>query len=153
MRVCDARHWSLGVGGGGEVVCEDVDPKNTDKPHTPTRSLAPLPHRLRLSHPAVCRGVVKFDDGTSITMQRRERPHLVFDPVTGVPTHLINGVQPPAGDRRDRGGQHDQSYSIIVPLKRANLGGGGPPAPANDLFARAIKVFPANGDLTGVGRA
>ena len=92
-----------------------------------------------------------FDDGTFVTMRRRERPHIVFDPVSGVPTHLINAVLPPL-DQRDPGGQHDQSYSLIVPLTRANIGGGGGgggSGPANDLFSRAITTFPAVGDTTG----
>ena len=58
---------------------------------------------------------IAFDDGSSVTMRRRERPQLVFDPITGAPTHLINGVQPP----QSKGGQNDQTYSIVVPLKVA----------------------------------
>jgi hypothetical protein len=54
---------------------------------------------------------IAFDDGTNVTMKRRERPQLVFNPSTGAPTHLISAVQPP------QSGQEDQTYSIIVPLK------------------------------------
>lgn len=55
---------------------------------------------------------VQFDNGQTLKMKRRERPQLVFDPVSGRPTHLINGVQPPQSD----GGQEDKTYSLIVPL-------------------------------------
>jgi hypothetical protein len=59
---------------------------------------------------------VLLSDGSSATFARRERPHLVMDPKTGAPTHLINGVQLPHG-MQPPGGQGDYSYTIIVPLK------------------------------------
>lgn len=59
---------------------------------------------------------VYFVDGTNTTFARRERPHLVLDPDTGAPTHLINGVKLPS-DLQPPGGQGDYSYSIIVPLR------------------------------------
>lgn len=58
---------------------------------------------------------VELDDGSSMTLKRRERPQLVFDPASGRPTHLINGAEPP----QKRGGQEDFTYSIIVPLPYA----------------------------------
>ena len=58
---------------------------------------------------------VEFDDGRTVTMKRRERPQLVFDPATGRPTHLISAVQPPQAD----GGQDDHTFSIAVPLRVA----------------------------------
>jgi hypothetical protein len=58
---------------------------------------------------------VSFTDGSSTTFSRRERPQLVFDPATGAPTHLINGVQLPKSEQ-PKGGQDDATYSIIVPL-------------------------------------
>lgn len=45
---------------------------------------------------------ILFDDGRNVTMHNRERPQLLFDPVSGVPTHLINGVKPPAQVGRNR---------------------------------------------------
>ena len=45
-------------------------------------------------------------------MHNRERPQLLFDPVSGAPTHLINGVKPPAQDQN--GGMDDHTYSIAV---------------------------------------
>ena len=59
---------------------------------------------------------VTFDDGKETVFSRRERPQLVFDPVTGAPTHLINGVQLPKSEQ-PRDGQQDYTYSIIVPLR------------------------------------
>eukprot|EP00049_Salpingoeca_infusionum_P001842 m.51412 g.51412 ORF g.51412 m.51412 type:complete len:389 (+) comp11238_c0_seq1:22-1188(+) len=37
---------------------------------------------------------VEFTDGSSQVFSTRERPKLYFDPATGVPTHIINGVNP-----------------------------------------------------------
>jgi hypothetical protein len=59
---------------------------------------------------------VTFSDGTATTFSRRERPQLVFDPTTGAPTHLINGVQLPRADQPPDSLQ-DYTYSIIVPLR------------------------------------
>jgi hypothetical protein len=59
---------------------------------------------------------VRFSDGSNTTFRRRERPHLVLDPDTGAPTHLINGVQPPQG-LQPAGGQGDYAYTIVVPLR------------------------------------
>ena len=36
--------------------------------------------------------LVTLDDGTSITLSGRERPALLFDPLTGAPTWLYNGA-------------------------------------------------------------
>jgi hypothetical protein len=58
---------------------------------------------------------VAFDDGTATTFSRRERPQLIFDPTSGVPVYLINGVQLP-GSQQPKGGQSDYTYSIMVPL-------------------------------------
>jgi hypothetical protein len=35
---------------------------------------------------------ITFSDGSSMMVSTRERPKLVFDPSTGVPTYLVNGV-------------------------------------------------------------
>ena len=59
---------------------------------------------------------VAFVGGGTTTFGRRERPQLVFDPDSGAPTHLINGVQLPAA-QQPRGSQRDYTYSIIVPLR------------------------------------
>lgn len=59
---------------------------------------------------------VTFTDGTTTTFSRRERPQLVFDPDTGAPTHLINGVQLPRAEQ-PVDSQGDYTYSIIVPLR------------------------------------
>jgi hypothetical protein len=61
---------------------------------------------------------VDFSDGSRTVFSRRERPQLVFDPDTGAPTHLINGVQLPRA-QQPPGSQGDYTYSIIVPLRGA----------------------------------
>lgn len=37
---------------------------------------------------------ITFSNGTIQRFSTYERPHLVFDPKTGLPTHLVNGVSP-----------------------------------------------------------
>jgi len=59
---------------------------------------------------------ISFTDGTKTTFSRRERPQLVFDPETGAPTHLINGIQLPRADQ-PANSQGDYTYSVIVPLR------------------------------------
>jgi len=61
---------------------------------------------------------VDFSDGSRTVFSRRERPQLVFDPDTGAPTHLINGVQPPRA-LQPAGGRGDLSYTLVVPLRAA----------------------------------
>ena len=36
--------------------------------------------------------LVQVTDGSSYTVSTRERPKLLFDAVTGAPTHFISGV-------------------------------------------------------------
>lgn len=50
---------------------------------------------------------IQFDDGTSWTFQRRERPQLHFDPVSGLPTVLYNAVQPYS---------YDRTYTMATPI-------------------------------------
>jgi len=50
---------------------------------------------------------IQFEDGTSWTYQRRERPQLHFDPVSGLPSVLYNGVQPNA---------YDRTYTMATPI-------------------------------------
>jgi hypothetical protein len=38
--------------------------------------------------------LIEHDDGTSEMLVGRERPALLFDAVTGQPTHLYNGAIP-----------------------------------------------------------
>lgn len=59
---------------------------------------------------------ISFTDGTRTTFSRRERPQLVFDPETGAPTHLINGIQLPRS-AQPGDSQGDYTYSVIVPLR------------------------------------
>jgi len=39
-------------------------------------------------------GTIRFANGTVRVLGRMERPVLLFNPATGAPSHLINGVQP-----------------------------------------------------------
>ena len=41
---------------------------------------------------ALYTNVVELDDGSAIVLSGRERPALLFDEVTGAPTHLYNGA-------------------------------------------------------------
>ena len=64
---------------------------------------------------------VTFTDGSTISMQRRERPHLVFDD-RGMITHLTNGVQPPptAAKSPPTSGvklQNDYVYTLLQPVQ------------------------------------
>ena len=62
--------------------------------------------------------VVKFNDGSSVSMQRRERPHLVFDQ-HGFITHLSTGVQPSPTKQKSRPSldfQTDYTYTLVQPV-------------------------------------
>ena len=63
---------------------------------------------------------VTFTDGKTVSMQRRERPHLVFD-AKGYISHLANGVQPPPtlAKRPPAGAQNDYVYTLLQPVKTA----------------------------------
>ena len=54
---------------------------------------------------------VEFEDGTSRTFSRRERPELLHDPESGSPTHLITGVTEPGG-----AGRSDRSWTLVQPV-------------------------------------
>lgn len=62
--------------------------------------------------------VVNYTDGDTVTLQRRERPHLIFDK-RGYITHLTNGVQPPPSSDRPTppGKQNDYTYTLIQPVR------------------------------------
>ena len=60
-----------------------------------------------------------YADGGEVALQRRERPHLVFDE-RGYITHLTSGAQPPpdpAADRPPKGFLNDYTYTLIVPVE------------------------------------
>jgi hypothetical protein len=51
---------------------------------------------------------IVYDDGSTHTLARRERPHLIFNKTSGAPMYLLNGVmQPDSGD---------YSYTFIQPV-------------------------------------
>ena len=64
--------------------------------------------------------VVNFTDGTSVVLQRRERPHLIFD-ASGRITHLSNGVQPPPTEGKappNASFENDYTYTLIHPIAK-----------------------------------
>ena len=66
------------------------------------------------SDPAYTPAVVFEGSDTPVFLQRRERPHIVLDPKTLVPTHLSNGVQPPG--KPASGMLNDYTYTLIQPI-------------------------------------
>ena len=49
-------------------------------------------HAMTYARTLAYTGRVNHTDGTFSMFARRERPHVVLDPVTGAPTHLLTGV-------------------------------------------------------------
>ena len=90
--------------------------------------------------------VVPLTDGTNFTVATRERPKFYFDPQTGQPTHLINGVSALAScwhtdlDRTDKDGHRETETETASDREterqrgresaQANPPAGFPPAPA-----------------------
>ena len=62
---------------------------------------------------------VAYEDGSSVVLQRRERPHLIFDDA-GFITHLTSGAQPPPSARKSPpvGFQNDFTYTLVQPVRR-----------------------------------
>ena len=60
---------------------------------------------------------VAFVDGTSVTFRARERPHLIFDPKSGEPSHLITGVGNPGCGGNVGCPGADHTFSLVQPLK------------------------------------
>ena len=62
---------------------------------------------------------VEYTDGDVVSLQRRERPHLIFDSA-GYITHLTNGVQPaPTNEKHPIDGfQNDYTYTLIQPVAK-----------------------------------
>ena len=61
---------------------------------------------------------VAYTDGDVSVLQRRERPHLIFDD-RGYITHLTNGVQPPPTKTRSPPNKHmqnDYTYTLVQPI-------------------------------------
>lgn len=61
---------------------------------------------------------VSFVGGSVISMQRRERPHIIFD-ANGYISHLVNGVQPPPTSRKSppTGAWNDFVYTLVQPVR------------------------------------
>ena len=56
---------------------------------------------------------VEFEDGTSVTFSRRERPEMIIDE-QGNPTHLITGVVDPT---TEEGTMNDRSWTLVQPVR------------------------------------
>ena len=56
-------------------------------------------------------------DGSNTTFPKRERPHLIMDPVTGEPAFLVNGVAA-VGFKKHNG--CDRTFTFIQPIKKKN---------------------------------
>lgn len=71
---------------------------------------------------------VEYIDGSSILLQRRERPHLIFDDA-GYITHLTNGVQPAptATKAPPKGFANDFTFTLVQPVQPQSMqvGNGG----------------------------
>ena len=62
---------------------------------------------------------ITYEDGSGVVLQRRERPHLIFDK-QGYITHLTSGVQPPPSSSRHPPSaefQNDYTYTLVVPVR------------------------------------
>ena len=62
---------------------------------------------------------VNYTDGEQVLLQRRERPHLIFDE-HGFITHLTNGVQPPPSATKappSNKFQNDYTYTLVQPVQ------------------------------------
>ena len=70
---------------------------------------------------------VAFTDGSVVTYNKRERPHIVFAAATGHPTHLVTGVVQPGNQRGYAGG----SSTLIQPILASDGGeaAAGPESP------------------------
>jgi hypothetical protein len=64
--------------------------------------------------------VVNFTDGSSVAMQRRERPHLAFD-ANGFISHLSTGAQPPPTSAKappSNKFNNDYVYTLLQPVHK-----------------------------------
>lgn len=64
----------------------------------------------------------QYADGTIGMYGKRERPHLIFDPLTGQPTHLTNGVCLNGNwaqcNNNPYPGYFDYTFTTVAPLQR-----------------------------------
>lgn len=68
-------------------------------------------HTWHYSGDAAYTTTVAYEDGSSITYSRRERPEMLVNEL-GEPTHLITGVVEKGGN-----GQHDRSWTLVQPVR------------------------------------
>ena len=63
---------------------------------------------------------ITYEDGELVELQRRERPHLIFDD-RGFITHITNGVQPPPSKIKhppSNAYQNDFTYTLVQPVEK-----------------------------------
>ena len=67
----------------------------------------------------------RYTDGSVGTYGKRERPHLVFDPATGEPTHLTNGVclhhDWAQCNNNPWPGYYDYTFTTVAPLQTSKF--------------------------------
>lgn len=61
---------------------------------------------------------VHLVDGSTIELERRERPEMLHNPDTGLPVALISGVQGPAGMWKN-----DQTFTMVQAIDTGNVDG------------------------------
>eukprot|EP00927_Polykrikos_kofoidii_P066433 TRINITY_DN62032_c0_g1_i1.p1 TRINITY_DN62032_c0_g1~~TRINITY_DN62032_c0_g1_i1.p1 ORF type:complete len:441 (-),score=46.04 TRINITY_DN62032_c0_g1_i1:138-1460(-) len=69
---------------------------------------------------------VEYEDGSTVTYSRRERPEMMLNEANEI-THLITGVVEPGG-----GGQADRSWTLVQPVRTGRRGGW--PAPPSETL-------------------
>lgn len=79
---------------------------------------------------------VKYEDGSSKTYSRRERPEMLVNE-HGEPTHLITGVVEHTGE-----GQNDYSWTLVQPVRTSKP----PPSPPPQPTSGTITLFENGGD-------
>jgi hypothetical protein len=86
---------------------------------------------------------IQFVDGEVVSMQRRERPHLILDSA-GRPTHLVTSVQPPPGRPTSppTGFRNDRTYTHIQRVRRDDRPHGASPPRLDPPPFRLIHDIP-----------
>ena len=81
-----------------------------------------------LSGASAYNATVQYADGTVDQLLSRERPHLILDPKSGAPTHLVTGASEPArggggGGSSSSGWADDHTVTHIQPIRTATAAG------------------------------
>jgi hypothetical protein len=74
-------------------------------------------HTWYISSIAPYTNEISYADGSVVAVRARERPHLIFNDITGVPTHLCNGVGNPGLGMNIGVPGADHTFVQCVPLR------------------------------------